>query len=104
MNFSAEKKPAVRLDGGLIRIEFPDGAEIRFPVRGNRRLSGGTERQVCNMVVSAFGIHWPDLDEDLSFEGLARGDYGQFFDRDDSDHNPLSVAESPAAYDAQPDP
>jgi len=22
-------------------------------------------------------IHWPDLDEDLSFDGLLRGDFGQ---------------------------
>jgi hypothetical protein len=27
--------------------------------------------------VSPFGLHWPDLDEDLSFEGLLRGDFGQ---------------------------
>ena len=27
--------------------------------------------------VSPFGLHWPDLDEDLSFRGLLEGDYGQ---------------------------
>ena len=98
MRSSVEKRPSVRFEGGLIRIEFPGGAEIHFPVCGNRRLSGGTDRQLRNMVVSAFGIHWPDLDEDLSFEGLARGDYGQSVEA--AATAPLSVAESPASYDA----
>lgn len=25
-----------------------------------------------------YGLHWPDLDEDLSFKGLLAGDYGQY--------------------------
>jgi hypothetical protein len=29
------------------------------------------------MEISPYGIHWPELDEDLSFQGLLRGDYGQ---------------------------
>ena len=70
--------PSVRFDDGYICISFDGGAEIRFPVCGNRRLAAGTPEQLSNMEVSRFGIHWPDLDEDLSFEGLSRGDYGQF--------------------------
>jgi hypothetical protein len=27
--------------------------------------------------ISPYGVHWPDLDEDLSFRGLLRGDHGQ---------------------------
>jgi hypothetical protein len=27
--------------------------------------------------ISPFGLHWPELDEDLSFAGLKRGDFGQ---------------------------
>jgi hypothetical protein len=27
--------------------------------------------------VSPYGLHWPDLDEDLSSRGLLEGDYGQ---------------------------
>ena len=49
------------------------------------------------MEVSPFGIHWPDLDEDLSFAGLSRGDYGQYVDSaspyPDAIPAPLSVAE-----------
>ncbi|MEW6712035.1 MAG: hypothetical protein AB1403_19585 [Candidatus Riflebacteria bacterium] len=27
--------------------------------------------------MSPFGLHWPDLDEDLSFKGMIKGDFGQ---------------------------
>jgi hypothetical protein len=27
--------------------------------------------------ISPFGLHWPELDEDLSFRGLIEGNYGQ---------------------------
>jgi Protein of unknown function (DUF2442) len=29
--------------------------------------------QRANWQVAGYGIHWPDLDEDLSIEGLLRG-------------------------------
>ena len=91
--------PSVRFDGRFVSVAFVDGVLFRFPVSGNRRLAGGTPEQLSNMQVSRFGIHWPDLDEDLSFEGLSRGDYGQSANSP-SDRNveagvpPLSVAES----------
>jgi len=34
-------------------------------------------QQLAHVELSPFGIHWPDLDEDLSFRGIADGDYGQ---------------------------
>lgn len=77
MNVLAEKLPAVEYADGFVRVEFPGGTSLQFPVRGNRRLAGGTPEELSDMEVSRFGIHWPALDEDLSFEGLARGDYGQ---------------------------
>ena len=54
------------------------GVEIKFPVEKNHRLKKGTVEQLNHIEISPFGLHWPDLDEDLSFEGLARGDFGQF--------------------------
>jgi hypothetical protein len=53
------------------------GIEVRFPVEKNPRLSPGTPAQLNNIKISPFGIHWSDLDEDLSFKGLLRGDFGQ---------------------------
>lgn len=51
--------------------------ELRFPVAGNPRLANGTPEQLNNIEMSPFGLHWPGLDEDLSFQGLLAGDYGQ---------------------------
>ena len=95
----------VRFEGGFVSVSFDGEALIRFPVSGNRRLAGGTPEQLSHMEVSPFGIHWPDLDEDLSFEGLSRGDYGQFagspFRCPDTVSPPLSVAEpDPPPYKA----
>jgi len=53
------------------------GVEIRFPVAQNPRLARGTEAQLSNIEVSPYGLHWPDLDEDLSFRGIMEGDFGQ---------------------------
>jgi hypothetical protein len=62
---------------GYIIVSMESGVEIRFPVDGNPRLSSGTPDQLNNIETSPFGLHWPDLDEDLSFRGLLEGDYGQ---------------------------
>ena len=53
------------------------GVEIRFPAKDNPRLAKGTATQLNNVEISPFGLHWPSLDEDLSFDGLLRGDFGQ---------------------------
>ena len=67
---------AVFRDGQMI-IRMGSGREIRFPVIENPRLAHGTAEQLNKTEISPYGIHWPELDEDLSFEGLLRGDYGQ---------------------------
>ena len=63
--------------GGQIIITMASGAEISFPISENPRLARGTPSQLNRIELSPFGIHWPDLDEDLSFRGLLAGDYGQ---------------------------
>ena len=60
-----------------IIVTMESGVEIRFPVAQNPRLSRGSEAQLNNIEISPFGLHWPDLDEDLSFRGIMEGDYGQ---------------------------
>ena len=68
---------AVHLDGEIV-VCMTSGAEIRFPIAKNPRLAHGTARQFGHIEISPFGLHWPDLDEDLSFRGLSEGDFGQF--------------------------
>jgi hypothetical protein len=69
-------RSAVFRDGHMI-ITMESGTELRFPVAKNPRLAHGTAEQLNRIELSPYGIHWPDLDEDLSFRGLLRGDYGQ---------------------------
>ena len=63
---------------GYIFVSMETGVEIKFPVEKNLRLCVGTSDQLNKIEISPFGLHWPALDEDLSFEGLAKGDFGQF--------------------------
>ena len=71
---------APRSDGfrdGFIFVVLQSGAELSFPAAENARLAHATPAQLNNIQLSPFGLHWPDLDEDLSVRGIAQGDYGQ---------------------------
>ena len=63
---------------GQIVVRMESGAVIRFQVADNSRLACGTHQQLNRIEISPFGLHWPELDEDLSFRGLTDGDHGQF--------------------------
>lgn len=77
MSILTDSAPSVAFRLGQIVIMMESGTEIRFPVAENPRLAQGTVEQLSRIELSPYGIHWPDLDEDLSFRGLLRGDYGQ---------------------------
>jgi hypothetical protein len=64
----------LRFAGDDILITI-DGHEYSFPLgQVSRRLSNATEKERGHFEISAsgYGIHWPDVDEDLSVEGLLR--------------------------------
>ena len=61
----------------MIVLTLGSGSEVRFPVALNPRLARGTPQELANIELSPFGLHWPDLDEDLSIRGILAGDYGQ---------------------------
>ena len=67
-------KRTAHYSGGYVAVRIADTVEIRFPVTACPRLARGTEDQLKNIEVSPFGLHWPDLDEDLSFKGLLNGE------------------------------
>jgi hypothetical protein len=62
---------------GYVTVTMSTGLELRFPIADNDRLSRGTHKQLNNIEISPYGLHWPDLDENLSIEGIKNGDYGQ---------------------------
>jgi hypothetical protein len=67
---------ALHLDGPIVIVMESDVA-VRFPVAKNPRRARGTTAQLNRIERSPLGLHWPDLDEDLSFRGLLDGNFGQ---------------------------
>ncbi|MDD5261454.1 MAG: DUF2442 domain-containing protein [Methylacidiphilales bacterium] len=77
MNTLLDRAKSAAYADGHITVFMDSGVEIRFPIAGNPRLCAASPEQLNHIEISPFGLHWPDLDEDLSFRGLAEGNYGQ---------------------------
>lgn len=58
-----------------LTVELVDGRTISVPLAWYPRLLHGTpqERMNCRLIGRGEGIHWPDLDEDISVAGLLAG-------------------------------
>ena len=65
----------VRFTDDLLVVDLLDGRTISVPLAFYPRLLHATPDQRANWRIAGggFGIHWPDVDEDLSTEGLLRG-------------------------------
>jgi len=65
----------VEIDADLLTVHLMDGRSISAPLAWFPRLAKATQRQRDNWQIAGggYGLHWPDLDEDLSTEGLLRG-------------------------------
>ncbi len=65
----------VRLSDDTLSVDLMDGRTITVPLAWYPRLLHATEEQRRNWQLAGggYGIHWPDIDEDLSTEGLLRG-------------------------------
>jgi len=65
----------VTLDEDALSARLADGRVISVPLAWFPRLLHATAEQRNNWVLSGagYGIHWPEIDEDLSAEGLLRG-------------------------------
>jgi hypothetical protein len=65
----------VRITDDVLSVDLLDGRTITVPLAWYPRLLHGTPEQRANWQIAGggYGIHWPDLDEDLSTAGLLRG-------------------------------
>jgi hypothetical protein len=56
-------------------VDLRDGRTISVPVRWYPKLLKASKKQRSNWELcgGGYGIHWPEIDEDLSTEGLLRG-------------------------------
>ena len=66
---------SVSIDADRLTIELMDGRAISAPLAWYPRLSRASPEQRARWKIAGggYGLHWPDLDEDLSTEGLLRG-------------------------------
>jgi hypothetical protein len=65
----------VRVDDEMLSSELSDGRTISVPIAWFPRLLNGTneERNNWRLIGKGQGIHWPDLDEDISVANLLAG-------------------------------
>ena len=70
-----ERVKNVHFTEDTIAVDLVDGRTIVVPLAWYPTLLGATPEQRANWTISGagYGIHWPDIDEDLSTEGLLRG-------------------------------
>ena len=56
-------------------VGLMDGRQISVPLKWYPRLAGASTEALSNWEIcgGGYGLHWPELDEDLSTEGLLRG-------------------------------
>ncbi len=65
----------VRVTEDTLSVDLEDGRTISVPLSWYPRLVHATpeERQNFRIAGAGYGIHWPDLDEDIGVEGLLFG-------------------------------
>lgn len=62
----------VRFDGVMVFFMLADGREIGMPLEWSERLTTANEQQRANwrVIGGGVGVHWPDIDEDISIPVL----------------------------------
>jgi hypothetical protein len=70
-----ERVTGVEITDDTLSVALMDGRTISVPLAWYPRLLNATARQRANWQLAGrgYGIHWPDIDEDLSTEGLLCG-------------------------------
>ncbi len=70
-----ERVEQVAFSDDFLEVALRDGRRISVPLEWYPRLARATAAQRTNweLCAAGYGIHGPDLDEDLSTEGLLRG-------------------------------
>jgi Protein of unknown function (DUF2442) len=80
MSFSATDNQSVLATGLMLTddtlsVELSDGRTVAAPIEWYPRLAHGSvqERETWRFIGGGRGIHWPDLDEDVSVANLLAG-------------------------------
>ena len=70
-----ERVASVEFSDDFLVVGLIDGRQISVPLEWYPRLAGASPTALSNWKIcgGGYGLHWPELDEDLSTEGLLRG-------------------------------
>ncbi len=70
-----ERVAGVEITDDTLTVALRDGRSISVPLVWYPRLANATVSQRNNWQLAGggYGLHWPDIDEDLSTEGILRG-------------------------------
>ena len=70
-----ERVAGVSFDAERLIVDLMDGRTIAVPIAWYPRLADASvaQRKIWEIAGAGYGIYWPELDEDLSVEGLLRG-------------------------------
>lgn len=63
----------VRCDDNFLYVELADGRALQAPIWWYPRLVSADTSSRQNVQLMPMGIHWPDIDEDISIASILRG-------------------------------
>lgn len=72
MNISP-RATAVRFDDDSMWVDLDDGRTLGIPLAWFPRLLHATPAQRAEAAISPSGLHWEEIDEDISIAGLLAG-------------------------------
>lgn len=78
MPIAARNEPLIQdlsVTDRSIEVRLRDGRSLSIPLEWSWRLSEASAEERANFLISGDGayVHWPDLDEDLSAQGMLTG-------------------------------
>jgi hypothetical protein len=73
MSISAE---SVRFDEDVMWVHLSDGRILGVPLAWFPRLMAATPAERDAVTISAYGLHWESIDEDISVPALLAGEVG----------------------------
>ncbi len=75
LDFQTLRAQHIQVTDDALTLDLHDGRTISVPLGWYPRLLHGTseERQNWRFIGDGVGVHWPDLDEDISIENIVLG-------------------------------
>ncbi|HEY0020728.1 MAG TPA: DUF2442 domain-containing protein [Longimicrobium sp.] len=72
---SGTRISSIRVTDETITADLADGRTVSVPLAWSWRLADATPEQRANwrLIGSGHGVHWPDVDEDISVRGMLDG-------------------------------